>query len=348
MTAVQSSILCLLTLTFAVSAQERVEFVVGALREGEGGSWDPQSSPLKRPFGIDFNRNGVGFIVELEGGRIFELGATGQLRNISGDGSRSYRGDGQPAATATYNGMHNCAITPNGDIYIADTWNHCVRRIDARTGLVSTWAGNGNAAFSGDGGEAKNASFDYVMCITLNADSSLLHIADLKNRRIRVVDVKTGFVSTIAGNGQRGVPRDGEPAAAAPLTDPRAVAADSKGQVYILERGGHALRVVRNDGTIETVAGTGKRGYQDGPALQAMFAAPKHICVDNDDNVYIADDLNGAIRRFDPARGTVTTVLGRGAGDKRIRLLNPHGVCIHGKWLYVMDTSHNRVLRMQP
>ncbi len=337
----------LLLTTVGGTAEERVEFVVGELRTEEGGSWDTKKSPLKRPFGIAFNSKGIGFVVELEGGRVFELSRKHELSQISGDGSRSYEGDGQPATKATYNGMHNCAITPNGDLLIGDTWNHCVRRIDARTGLVSTWAGNGKAAFAGDGRRRRDASFNFVMCITLNADSSALHIADLKNRRIRAVDVTSGIVTTVAGNGEKGVPADGARATEAPLVDPRAVAADSKGQVYILERGGNALRVVRTDGTIKTVAGTGKRGFADGPALQAQFGSPKHICVDSRDNVYIADDQNGAIRKYDAVSQTVSTVLGRGIGHKQIRLLNPHGVCVYGQWLYVMDTSHNRILRVR-
>ena len=344
--ALQLSTILLLT-SATGAAEQRVEFVVGELRTEEGGSWSSKKSPLNRPFGIAFNSKGTGIVVELEGGRVFEVSRTNELMQISGDGSRSYRGDGEPAANATYNGMHNCAITPNGDLFIADTWNHCVRRVDARTGVVSTWAGTGKPAFAGDGGGRRNASFNFVMCITLNADSSTFHIADLKNRRIRAVDVASGVVSTVAGNGEKGVPDDGANATEAPLIDPRAVAADSKGQVYVLERGGNALRVVRTDGTIRTVAGTGKRGFADGPALQAQFGSPKHICVDGSDNVYIADDLNGAIRKYDPVSRTVSTVLGRGIGHKQIRLLNPHGVCAYGEWLYVMDTSHNRILRLR-
>ena len=332
-----------------VAAADRftnVEIVVGQRMPDEGGTWDPADSPLKRPFGIAFNSDGIGFVVELEGGRVFELRNDNSLKQISGDGSKSYEGDGGPLKSATYNGMHNCAVLPNGDLLIGDTWNHCVRRIDVNSGTVGTWAGNGTPGFAGDGQSRTVAKFNFVMCITLNSDSSTLHIADLKNRRIRSINVKTGAVSTVAGNGKRGVPKDGSVAAKSSLVDPRAVAADSQGQIYILERGGHALRVVRRNGTIETVAGTGKKGFKDGTALQAEFASPKHICVDSADCVYIADDLNAAVRKYDPAAGTVTTVLGRGHGDKRLKLKNPHGVCIHGGALYVMDSSNNRIIRL--
>ncbi|MEQ9411222.1 MAG: hypothetical protein RIK87_26145 [Fuerstiella sp.] len=330
-----------------VSAAD-AEVVVGGLLAEEGGAWDPATSPLQRPFGIDFNRNGQMFVVELEGGRVHRLDPDGTLTTVAGDGSKSYRGDGGPFSGATFNGMHNCAVTPNGDLYIADSWNHCIRRVDAATGIITTMAGTGKPGFSGDGGPARKAAFDFIMCITLNHTSDVLHVADLKNRRVRAVELKTGLVQTIAGNGGKGVPADGAMATEAPLVDPRAVAADSKGNVYVLERSGNALRVIHTDGTIHTVAGDGQRGFRDGPALQAQFGSPKHICVDDRDNVYIADDANKAIRRFDPVAKTVTTVLGRGHGDDRIQLLMPHGVCWQDNLLYVLDTSHNRILRIRP
>lgn len=99
--------------------------------------------------------------------------------------------------------MHNCAVTPNGDLYIADSWNHCVRKVDAATGVISTIAGTGQKGFSGDGGPATKATFDFVMCITLNPANDVLHIADLNNRRIRAVDLMSGVVTTVAGNGKK-------------------------------------------------------------------------------------------------------------------------------------------------
>ncbi len=327
----------LLTLCLSlVSQASHVEVVVGS-KDG--------NSPLKRPFGVDFTSKGDMIIVELEGGRVHRF-RDGKLSLFSGDGSRSYKGDGGPAKDATYNGMHNVAVTPNDDIYIADSWNHCIRKIYAKTGVVSTIAGTGRPGFGGDGGPATKAKFDYIMCITLNPSNDKLFVADLKNRRIRVVDLKTGIVTTVAGNGKRGKPRDGADALKSPLVDPRAVTVDSKNRVYILERGGHALRVVE-DGKIRTVAGTGKGGFRDGPALKAQFRSPKHLCVDGQDRVIIADDVNRRIRLFDPTTKKVTTLLGEGAGDAKIRLSHPHGVCIEGGMLYIVDTSHHRILRMK-
>ncbi len=327
----------------------RVTVVVGELLPEEQAA--PAANPrkpslLKRPFGVDFDRAGNMTIVELEGGRVFRLTAAGVFSQIAGDGATNYAGDGGPASEAKFNGMHNVAVTPSGDIYIADSWNHCIRKIDGETNTITTFAGTGKPGFSGDGGPALQASFDFIMCITLNAAHDTLYVADLKNRRVRKIDLKTTLVSTIAGNGQKGVPKDGAVAVEAPLVDPRAVAADSQENVYILERGGNALRRLTPDGRIETVAGTGRRGDHDGPALQAEFGSPKHICVDADDNVLIADDQNGLVRLFDPRKKTVTSVLGRKQNRPSIALLNPHGVCYQRGRLYVVDSGHHRILQM--
>jgi sugar lactone lactonase YvrE len=325
---------------------DEVEIVIGGLTAAEGGTWDPAASPLKSPFGVDFSEDGQMWIVELEGGRVHKLDARGVLHHVGGDGSQSYRGDGGDLAEATFNGMHNCAVTPNGDLYIADSWNNCVRKVDAVSGVVSTVAGTGERGYGGDGLAATQAKFDYVMCVTLDRTNDVLHIADINNRRIRALDLKSGVVTTIAGNGMRGVPTDGATANESPLVDPRAVAQDSKGNIWILERAGNALRVVRPDGTIHTAAGSGQRGFVDGQGPPARFGEPKHLCVDEAGNIYIADDANGAIRKFDQRNGEVTTVLGQGRGDARIRLRNPHGVCYEKGALYLVDMGNNRILRL--
>ena len=324
-----------------------VEFLIGDLMPSEGGMWGPKTSPLISPFGVDFNTAGDMWIVELEGGRVHKFDAAGKLHHAGGDGSQSYKGDGGPLKEATFNGMHNCAVTPNGDLFIGDSWNHCVRKVDAGTGLISTIAGTGKKGFSGDGGQATDATFDFVMCITLNPANNVIHIADLNNHRIRAVELKSGLVTTVAGNGEKGIPRDGSLATQSPLVDPRAVVQDSQQNIWILERSGHALRVVRPDGTIHTIAGTGKKGSEDGPGLSAQFASPKHLCIDDSDNIYIADDENGTIRRVDATTHEVTTVLGKGQGDARIRLSHPHGVTWEKDWLYVVDMGNNRILRFR-
>jgi len=324
------------------AAEQDVTLVYGSWNPGEGGAVVTRPNPLKQPFGVDFDAKGNMFIAELGGGRVLRLSPDNILTTISGDGSKSYKGDGGPAKTATFNGMHNVAVTPAGEVFISDSWNFCVRKIDAK-GIISTVVGTGKRGYGGDGGSLREAAFTYTMCITMNATHDKIYIADIQNRRIRVADLKTNRVTTVAGNGKRGVPKDGAMATDAPLVDPRAVAPDSKGNVYVLERGGHALRVVRPNGKIFTVAGTGKKGRRDGLGKQATLGAPKHICVDDTDNVYIADEANDRIRKFDPRTGMVSTVLGHG----KVKLDYPHGVTWEKGKLYVVDTGHNRILRIE-
>ncbi len=325
------------------AAEPRVTLIYGQWLPGEGGEAVVVRHPLQQPFGVDFDAVGTMWIVELAGGRVHRLDAQGQFATLAGNGTKGHDGDGGPASRATFNGMHNVAVTPGGDVYISDSWNYCVRRIDAKSGHIHTMIGTGRKGYTGDDGPMGEAAFSFVMCVTLNATKDRLYLTDIDNRRIRVADLKTGRLSLVAGDGRKGVPKDGDLSTRSPLVDPRAAAPDSKGNVYILERGGHALRVVDGQGRIRTVAGTGQKGDRDGVGTQASFGAPKHLCVDDRDNVYIADEANGRIRKFDAATGKVSTVLGQG----RVKLLSPHGVTWHRGRLYVVDTGHHRILRVE-
>ncbi len=323
--------------------EPKVSLIYGSWNLGEGEPVEAQANPLRRPFGVDFDGKSNMYIVELEGGRVHMLTPNKELLTIAGNGTKGYKGDGGFAKEATFNGMHNVAVVPNGAVYISDSWNYCIRKIDKWDGLIRTVVGTGKRGFSGDNGPLIKADFSYVMCITMNVSNDKIYIADIQNRRIRVADLKANKLYTIAGNGKKGVPKDGMKATESPLFDPRAVTPDSKGNIYVLERGGHALRVVRSNGKIFTVAGAGRKGNKDGFGKQAMFAAPKHICVDHADNIYIADDANNLIRKYDPKTGMVSTVLGHG----KVKLDSPHGVTWEKGKLYVVDTGHNRILRLE-
>lgn len=326
---------------------------------GTGGDGLPATqAKLDSPFGVEFDRDGNLIFVELTGHRVRRIDKQGIVTTLAGTGEKGLSGDGGPASKATFNGMHNLAIAPNGGIFLADTWNNCVRRIDPRSGVVTTVAGTGQKGFSGDGGPATKAEFGGIYCASLNPDATKLYLADLDNRRIRAVDLKTSIVITVAGNGQKGVPTDGSVATNSPLIDPRAVAADKAGHVYVLERSGHTLRVVSPDGTIRTVVGTGKAGLSGdgGEARQATLNGPKHLCVDHDGTVLIADTENHVVRRYNPATGKIERVAGIGkkgtagvGGDPlQIEMNQPHGVYVHPNGtLYIADSSNHRLLRIE-
>jgi len=340
------SCIILLACVSAVTAADRVELVAGA-KEGE----------LRLPFGVVLDKAGNAIIVEFGGHRVLKVDAKGAITTIAGSGQRGFAGDGGPALEASFNSMHSLALAANGDLYLADTLNHRVRKVDKK-GVVTTFAGTGKEGFGGDGGPAVKADFNGIYCIAFAPRDTALFVVDLENRRVRAIHMRTGKVITMAGNGKRGVPEDGADARKAPLVDPRAVAVDSKGKVYILERSGHALRVVDTEGKIRTVAGTGKAGNagDGGPALKAQFNGPKHLCIDGDDNVIIADTENHVIRKYLPREGKIVRVAGTGQkGNKGVggppdkcQLTQPHGVYVSAKGvLYIADSGNNRVLRIK-
>ncbi len=327
-----------------------------------GGGKEPSGKPalesaLNVPFGVDFDKAGNMFLVEMVGQRVLKVDPQGILTSIGGTGEKGNDGDGGPATQARFNGMHNLAVAPTGEIYLADTWNNRIRKLDPKTGVLSGVAGTGKKGYAGDGGPALEAQFGGIFCATLDPAGEKLYLADLDNRRIRVVDLKSGKVTLVAGNGEKGVPKDGSIAAESPLVDPRAVTADKAGNIYILERGGHALRIVDPAGKIRTVVGTGQAGAagDGGPALQATLRGPKHLCLDQDGTVLIADTDNHIIRRYQPSDGKIVRVAGSGkkgtagVGGEPLKaeFNQPHGVYVHSDGtLYITDSHNHRILKV--
>jgi DNA-binding beta-propeller fold protein YncE len=313
---------------------------------------------LREPFSVDFDRDGNTYIVEMEGHRVSVIDREGRSRVLAGTGQAGLSGDDGPAIKAQFNGPHHLLIGPDGDLYVADTFNNCVRRINLRTAVIARVAGTGEKGFSGDGGPAVSATFNGVFSIAFHQNR--LYVMDLGSRRVRAVDRKTGIVTTVAGSGEKGVPIDGADALTQPLVDPRAIAFDSRGNLYVCERSGHALRVIDPSGKIRTVAGTGEAGFggDGGPAREARLNGPKHIWVDRDDSVLITDTENHAIRRYSPRDGSISRVAGTGSPGAagldgpadQCQLNRPHGAIPHPRTgeIYISDSLNHRVLRILP
>jgi sugar lactone lactonase YvrE len=327
-----------------------------------GGGTGSDGSPADRaaitsPFGVGFAPGGTLVFVEMTDHRVRKIDRDGQVTTVAGTGHAGNGGDDGPAAGAELNGPHSLVVSKDGDVFVADTWNNRVRRIDARSGRIVNLAGTGRKGFAGDGGPAVSGEFGGIYCLALDEAGQALYLADLDNRRVRRVDLRSGVVSTVAGNGKKGVPADGDDARAAPLVDPRAVAVDGRGNLYILERSGNALRVVDRSGKIRTVAGTGERGDSGdgGDAKKAKLNGPKHLCFDSEGNVMIADTENHRIRLYRPEDGTIRGIAGTGqkgsAGlggpPQEAQLSQPHGVTIGPDGaLYISDSSNNRIVKV--
>ena len=342
----------MIRLFFAVACLATSTFAAPKVDVAIAGSKTDKSN-LDTPFGIEFDKAGNGYLVELDGGRVLKLDPSGKLTTLGGipgepasrgkpaSAAKAYTGDGGPVAKATFNGMHNLAVTPEGDLYLGDTWNNVIRKVDHKTIIVTTFAGTGEKSFQGDGGPADKATFHGTFCASFSPTFEHLIITDLGNKRIRVIDMKSHRITTLAGNGKGGRPDDGALAKDAPLADPRAAVVDRKGNLYILERSGNALRVVTPDGRIKTVAGgSDKSGKSDGDVNASTMNGPKHLCIDHDDNVLIADAENHLIRKYDAKRGLLSTLEIKG-------LARPHGVTVHADGsLYIVDSYNNRLLRV--
>jgi DNA-binding beta-propeller fold protein YncE len=347
---------CLVLLSPVARADRLVLVAGGGAKEDHAPA---TQTKLVAPFGVDFDAAANLYLVEMAGGeRVRKMGRDGVLHVIAGTGTTGFAGENSAGLEAQFNGMHSLAVLPDGNLFLADTWNHRIRRVDARTGTVSTFAGTGATGYGGDGGPAKHAQFGGLYCASLDPQHENLYLADLDNRRVRAINLQTGLVRTVAGNGERGVPKDGDKAVSAPLIDPRAVAVDRMGNVYVLEREGHALRVVTPDGAIRTVAGTGARGNSGdgGEARSATMNGPKHLCVDPDGSVVIADTENHVIRRYTPRDGRIVRVAGSGRKGAdgvpgpplEAELNQPHGVTIGpGGMLYIVDSNNHRILRVE-
>ena len=318
-----------------------------------GGDNGPaQLANLYNPQDVAVDGSGNVYIADLSSGRIRQVNTSGTITTVAGAGRGSYGGDNGPATRAQLARPQGVAVDPTGILYISDTGNHRIRRVDV-SGTITTIAGTGEAGYSGDGSPAHLSRLNSPRGIGLDRAGNLF-IADLGNGCVRRIDAK-GTISTVAGTGESGYySGDGGPARLARLSGPQAVAVDRAGNLYIAD--GSALRRVDATGTITTIAGTEKSGYSGdgGPAVEAQLGGPTNVAVDRAGNLYIADSSNQRIRRVD-VPGTITNFAGNGrqgrSGDGgpavAARLTWPRGVALDSAGnLYIADTGNQRIRRV--
>jgi DNA-binding beta-propeller fold protein YncE len=335
--------------------------------------------------------------------------STWTISTLAGNGTSGFSGDGGPSAMAYLNEPKGVALDGHGNVYVADSENHVIRKIDRATGVISTVAGmpahededftepqntaqkvteedplgddglaearrssytqhtdlsgtvrywaNGTSSkkrYEGDGGPALSARLNFPNAVAVGREGNV-YIADTMNHRVRMVEAATGVISTLAGTGQARFSGDGGPAHQATLNEPAALIVDEKHRLYIADQSNHRIRVVDlNTGLIQTVAGTGVATYDgDGkPAVDAALAGPGGLTL-ADDRLYIADTFNGRIRCVQLSSGLISTVAGDGSAYRyespsdppSPSLSRPTGIAIDQNGHLVLTDSDNHLIR---
>jgi sugar lactone lactonase YvrE len=343
-------------LSFAADSPPwRVETIAGTGRgELTGVEGGALSFGLNQPFGVEVGAAGDLFICEVGNHRVLRLDlASRRVTTIAGNGKKGRGGEGVPAVEAALNEPYEVRLDGLGGIYFVEMAGALVRKVEG--GLLRTVAGTGEHGYGGDGGPAVKAQFQSPHSIALDRKGGL-YVADIGNHRIRKVDLQTGLITTIAGNGEAALPAAG-PAAGKPMLGPRALAVTDD-TLWIALREGHSVwKLDLASGVLAHVAGTGKAGFQDGPAVAASFNGPKGIAAWGG-ALYVMDTENHALRRIEIATGTVSTLAGGGpqsrgyGGDGGPALPakfdRPHGVAAAAGVIYIGDSENHRVRGLRP
>jgi sugar lactone lactonase YvrE len=293
--------------------------IAGSLGPGYSGDGGRAvDAQLTAPRGVALDAAGDLFVADSGNHAVRKIDVSGNITTVAGNGTRGYSGDGGPAVAAQLNTPTAVAIDPKGNLYIADTLNHRIRRVDP-SGNIETVAGSGALSlvgggtggfgFSGDGGPAIEAQLSIPEGVAVDGQGDVF-IADTGNDRVREVDA-AGIIRTIAGTGLNRYSGDGGPAVQANLYAPVGIAFGPSGGVYVSERDHHSVRVITHEGAIAAVAGTGGvRGDRGdgGPALGALLNDPQGIAFGPGGELYVADTGNRRIRIVLPPANTIKSV----------------------------------------
>ncbi|MGJ5819086.1 hypothetical protein [Paludibaculum fermentans] len=370
----------LLGLPLVSSAQSVPSYVISTFagtgandaEEFAGDDGPATSAQLNNPYSIAIDSAGNVYIADQVHHRIRKVSTAGIITTIAGTDTASWTGDDAVATSATLNAPCGLLVDSAGDIYIADTLNHVIRKITASTGKISTFAGTNVAGFSGDGDgvdDGEDETDPVATSAQLNRPTSLardskgnLYIADTYNSRIRKILASNSTIDTVVGDGAQRRYGDGGIATSASVFDPQGIAFDAAGNLFIADTNNHVIRKAtpRSDGEfdIQTVAGSGVYGYtgDEIPATQASLFYPKWVAVDTAGNLFIADSFNMRIRMV-TTDGIIHTIAGNGtyglsgdggpAIDAELRF--PSSVTLgSGGKIYVTDNQNHRIALLTP
>jgi sugar lactone lactonase YvrE len=313
------------------------------------GNTQATAASLDAPAAIAYDTAGNLYIADLNHNVIREVSVAGIITTIAGTGEQGFAGDGGAATSALLDSPAGIAVDAAGNVYIADTHNHRIRKVSA--GTISTIVGTGIASFSGDGGSAAAATLNHPTAIASDEGGNL-YLADTDNHRIRKITGTT--ITTVAGDGEQFFSGDGAAATAAGLDSPNGVAVDVAGNIYIGDTHNQRVRVVNASGIISTLAGNASKSFagDGGTAKSASLARPRGLSVDGAGNIYIADSDNNRIRLI-AKTGNITTVAGDGsqgfAGDGGpavdAALDTPHAPVVQASGVFALSDTRNQLVR---
>lgn len=347
---------CVLLATLpTIAASPTISTFAGTGVKGFSGDGGPAAkAQLNNPYGITIGPDGALFVCDVDNQCVRRVAKDGTISTVAGTpGQKGYAGDGGPATSAKLYEPYEVRFDQNGDLFFVERLNHLVRKVDMKSGVISTVAGTGKPGFGGDGGPANAAQFNEPHSIQFDPAGDL-YVCDIKNHRVRKIDMKTGVITTFAGTGKAAATPEGAPVAGTPLNGPRALDFGPDGNCYLALREGNAIfQIDMKRLTYKRLAGTGKKGFEGngGPATAATLSGPKGVSVAGNGDVYFADTESHSIRRIEMKSGTLTLVAGTGQkgdgpdGDPlKCQFNRPHGIYVGADGVvYVGDSENHRV-----
>ncbi|MEW6684379.1 MAG: fibronectin type III domain-containing protein [Nitrospirota bacterium] len=327
-----------------------ISTVAGGGTAGLGDGGAATAAQLAAPQGVSVEASGTLYIADTNNHRVRRV-AGGVISTVAGSGSAGFSGDGGAATAAQLASPSGVAVA-SGELYIADTSNHRIRKVAG--GVISTAAGGGLTL--GDGGPASAAKLASPLGVFTRGRT--LYIVDTNQTRIRTVDLDSGVITTVAGSGRPYFAGDGGPALLAGLNSPGGIAFDPAGHLYVADRANHQIRKVdAGTGVISTVVGTGTAGFSGdgGPATAANVNTPYDLVVDSAGTLYFTDQGNHRIRKVSAGSGVISTIAGTGSaglsgdgGDAALaKLYRPAGLTIDASAnLYVADSVNSRIRKI--
>ena len=350
--------LCCGLLPFASNAADawRASIFAGTGEKGYSGDGGTATKArLNNPYGLVRGPDDAFYICDIDNHVIRRVDQVGVISTVVGTGVKGYSGDGGAATAARLNQPYEIRFDNGGNLFFVEMPNHLVRRVDAETKLISTIAGTGEAGFSGDGGLAVSAMLSRPHSIQFSPDGTGLFICDIGNHRVRKIDLATGIINTLVGDGNKRSTPDGATFAGQSVNGPRASDFDSSGNLWLALREGNAIfRLDLKRQTFHHEVGTGVKGFtgNGGEAKEATLSGPKGIAVAPNGDVFFADTESHSVRYLDRSAGTVELLLGTGkrgaafsVNPLRCESNRPHGIYVDDDGsVYLGDSENHRII----